>query len=179
MEITRKKVLMNFVSNLSETVKDRLRGKSEIKINEVEMQTIEESMQLIESMSDRMYIHEEQVNATDMALQIDLFMSKNIGKQLVIITDHHLLVKDEGDVQKSINAVSKTLIKKKEQYGALSFLLCQLHPKNSETEDSSGRKIPPDLRRDIKYPGDLYMDARTVQSFEYYNKLYDLLGELI
>jgi hypothetical protein len=30
-----------------------------------------------------------------------------------------------------------------------------------------------------KVVGDLYMDARTVQSFEYYNKLYDLLGELI
>jgi hypothetical protein len=30
-----------------------------------------------------------------------------------------------------------------------------------------------------KVVGDLYMDARTVQSFDYYNKLYDLLGELI
>jgi replicative DNA helicase len=171
MEITEEKLIENFVSNLSETVKDRLRGKSEIKITEVEMQTIEESLQLIASMDDRIHIHYGPTDAEEMSLVIDLFAAKNRGKQIVIVADHHLLIKPGNDVQKAVNAVSKVLIFKKEQYKAVSILLCQLNPKTSETEDSQGKAIPPDLRKDIKYPGDLYMDADITMAIWKKNKV--------
>lgn len=169
MEISEEKLIENFVSNLTNTTKDMLRGKSPIKLSETELQTIAECIELIKTFNIEILYGAK--NDSEIALAIDVFASKNRDKQLVFALDHHLYIKDDiNDMQKSINRVSKVLVDRKERYQALSILLCQLHFKHTEDEDSSGRKIPPDAKH-VKYLGDLYQDADTTMAIWRKNKI--------
>lgn len=171
MEIREEKLIENFIGNLTSTTKDRMRGKTEIKISDIELETIDEMIALLETFT--IEIHYGPKNSQEASLIIDLFAANNRDKQIVIVTDHHLYIEEEGDIQRSINKFSKMLVNKKEQYNALSFLLCQFHLRLTEEENKSGQRIPPDAKW-IMYPGTLYMDTDTTIAIWRKNKVDEL-----
>ena len=159
MEIHEEKLIENFIANLSDTTKNRLRGKGTVPITPIEMDAIDEQIALINTFD--MEIHYGSKDAREASSIIDVFAATRRHRQIVIVTDHHLYIRDTtGSMQDAINAFSKMYIGKKEQYKALTFLLCQFHLKHTESENNRGEQIPPDAKW-IMYPGTLFMDADT------------------
>lgn len=141
MEVSRKKLVKNFISYLTRISKRRLEGKG-VKLNKDELKRIYNARMLLGLMS--LKIIDRALSAEEVETELDIFAVENAGKQLVAIYDHSLLakVKNNSHKREEINQTSKVFARKKEQHQMLVFALHQIKRNCPET-DTDGTPIPP------------------------------------